>query len=65
MKKGSKAPQAAGEIHSDFERGFISAEIINYETFGRNRKLENCQRKGIDKIRRKRLRNARRRYSGF
>lgn len=29
---GSKAPQAAGRIHTDFERGFISAEIINYET---------------------------------
>lgn len=32
IKKGSKAPQAAGVIHTDFERGFISAEIINYQT---------------------------------
>lgn len=29
IKKGSKAPQAAGAIHTDFERGFISAEIIS------------------------------------
>ncbi len=28
---GTKAPQAAGEIHSDIERGFIRAEIIGYE----------------------------------
>jgi len=31
VKKGTKAPQAAGKIHSDFERGFIAAEVINYE----------------------------------
>lgn len=29
--KGTKAPQAAGKIHSDFERGFIRAEIVSYE----------------------------------
>ena len=29
--KGWKAPQAAGVIHSDFERGFICAEVIKYE----------------------------------
>ncbi len=32
IKKGTKAPQAAGKIHSDFERGFIRAEIVNYDT---------------------------------
>ena len=30
IKKGTKAPQAAGKIHSDFERGFIRAEVVNY-----------------------------------
>ena len=30
--KGTKAPQAAGKIHSDFERGFIRAEVVDYET---------------------------------
>ncbi|MGC8852048.1 MAG: redox-regulated ATPase YchF [Hydrogenobacter sp.] len=33
IKKGTKAPQAAGKIHSDFERGFIAAEVINYEEY--------------------------------
>ena len=31
IKKGTKAPQAAGKIHSDFERGFIRAEVIAFE----------------------------------
>jgi GTP-binding protein YchF len=31
IRKGSKAPQAAGKIHSDFERGFIRAEIVAYD----------------------------------
>ncbi len=31
IKIGTKAPQAAGKIHSDFERGFIKAEVINYQ----------------------------------
>ncbi len=33
VEKGSKAPQAAGEIHSDFERGFIRAETIAYHDY--------------------------------
>ena len=35
IKKGSKAPQAAGTIHSDFERGFISAQICNFKDLER------------------------------
>lgn len=31
IKKGTKAPQAAGKIHTDFERGFIKAEVVSYE----------------------------------
>lgn len=31
IKKGTKAPQAAGKVHSDFERGFIRAEIVSYD----------------------------------
>ena len=31
IKLGTKAPQAAGKIHSDFERGFIKAEVVNYK----------------------------------
>lgn len=33
IKKGTHAPQAAGEIHSDFERGFICAQVIAYDDF--------------------------------
>ena len=31
IKRGTKAPQAAGKIHTDFERGFIRAETISYD----------------------------------
>ena len=30
VKRGTKAPQAAGKVHSDFERGFIRAEVMKY-----------------------------------
>ena len=33
VRTGSKAPQAAGVIHTDFERGFIRAEVTSYEDF--------------------------------
>ena len=33
MHKGAKAPQAAGEIHTDFERGFIRAETIAFADY--------------------------------
>lgn len=33
VRKGAKAPEAAGVIHSDFERGFIRAETVSYETY--------------------------------
>ena len=31
IRKGTKAPQAAGVIHTDFERGFIRAEVVSYD----------------------------------
>ena len=33
MRRGAKAPEAAGVIHSDFEKGFIRAEVIKYNDF--------------------------------
>jgi len=33
IKEGSTAPQAAGKIHTDFERGFIKAEVVSYDDF--------------------------------
>ena len=33
VRKGAKAPEAAGEIHTDFERGFIKAEVASFDDF--------------------------------
>ena len=33
MHKGALAPQAAGVIHTDFEKGFIRAEVVSYDDF--------------------------------
>jgi GTP-binding protein YchF len=41
-----KAPQAAREIHSDIERGFIKAEVINYEDFIKNKGEAECRKIG-------------------
>jgi ribosome-binding ATPase YchF (GTP1/OBG family) len=40
IEKGTKAPQAAGKIHSDIERGFIRAEIIDYADYVALRTME-------------------------
>ena len=37
VKKGATAPQAAGVIHTDFERGFIRAEVIAFEEYVKNK----------------------------
>ena len=47
IKKGTKAPQAAGKIHSDFERGFIKAEVVNYQDLLDNGSLAAAREKGI------------------
>ena len=39
IKQGTKAPQAAGKIHTDFERGFIKAEVVNYKDLLENGSL--------------------------
>ncbi|MFA5552765.1 MAG: redox-regulated ATPase YchF [Trueperaceae bacterium] len=46
VKSGSKAPQAAGEIHSDFERGFIRAEVVSYEDLVETGSIANARAKG-------------------
>lgn len=45
--KGTKAPQAAGKIHSDFERGFIRAEIVSYEDLMRCGSYNTAREKGL------------------
>ena len=47
IKKGTKAPQAAGKIHSDFERGFIRAEVINYKDLIELGSLAAAREKGL------------------
>lgn len=47
IKIGTKAPQAAGKIHTDFERGFIKAEVINYADLLREGSLSTAKEKGI------------------
>ena len=47
IKRGTKAPQAAGKIHTDFERGFIKAEVVNYEDLLREGSLSAAREKGI------------------
>lgn len=51
ITKGTKAPQAAGTIHSDFERGFIKAEVIKFEDYinlGGNQKCKEQGRLNIE-----------------
>ena len=47
IKKGTKAPQAAGKIHSDIERGFIRAEIVSYDDLIREGSMNAAKEKGL------------------
>lgn len=47
IKKGTKAPQAAGKIHTDFERGFIKAEVVNYKDLLECASLSAAREKGL------------------
>ena len=47
IKVGTKAPQAAGKIHSDFERGFIKAEVVNYKDLLEQGSLAAAREKGL------------------
>ncbi len=47
IKKGTKAPQAAGKIHSDFERGFIKAEVVSYENLMACQSYTMAKEKGL------------------
>ncbi len=50
IKKGTKAPQAAGKIHSDFERGFIKAEVVNYDDLINLGSYNAAREKGLVRI---------------
>ncbi|MGN0458265.1 MAG: redox-regulated ATPase YchF [Eubacterium sp.] len=47
IKKGTKAPQAAGKIHTDFERGFIRAEIVSFDDLMSCGSMANAKEKGL------------------
>ncbi len=47
IRIGTKAPQAAGKIHSDFERGFIKAEVVNYRDLLEQGSLSAAREKGL------------------
>lgn len=50
ITRGTKAPQAAGKIHSDFERGFIRAEVVNYQDLLDCGSLAAAKEKGIVRL---------------
>ena len=50
IKKGTKAPKAAGKIHSDIERGFIRAETIQYEDLIKAGSMTNAKEKGLVRL---------------
>ena len=47
INKGTKAPQAAGKIHTDFERGFIRAEVVSFDDLVANGTMQACKDKGL------------------
>ena len=47
ITRGTKAPQAAGKIHTDFERGFIRAEVVPFDTLAENGSMAACREKGL------------------
>jgi GTP-binding protein YchF len=50
VTKGAKAPEAAGKIHSDIERGFIRAEVTRYEDFMANGSFAAAAKKGLQRL---------------
>ena len=45
--RGTRAPQAAGKIHTDFEKGFIRAEVVPFDTLVENGSMAACREKGL------------------
>lgn len=47
ITQGTKAPQAAGKIHTDFERGFIRAEVVSFAALAEQGSMSACKDKGL------------------
>lgn len=50
IKKGTKAPKAAGKIHTDFERGFIKAEIVSYDDLIKSGSYQKAKEAGLVRL---------------
>jgi GTP-binding protein YchF len=50
IKKGTKAPEAAGKIHTDIQRGFIKAEVVSYDDLIREGSMNSAREKGLIRI---------------
>lgn len=50
IKKGTKAPQAAGKIHSDFEKGFIRAEVVSFDDLMSCGSMAGAREKGLVRL---------------
>ncbi|MGP1608563.1 MAG: redox-regulated ATPase YchF [Clostridium sp.] len=50
IKKGTKAPVAAGKIHSDIQRGFIKAEIVSYDDLVKYGSIQKAREKGLVRL---------------
>ena len=50
IKKGTKAPEAAGKIHSDIQRGFIKAEVVTYDELIKCGSMQNAKEKGLVRL---------------
>ena len=50
IKKGTKAPEAAGKIHSDIQRGFIKAEIMSYDDLVKEGSANAVKEKGLLRV---------------
>ena len=50
IKDGTKAPEAAGKIHSDFERGFIKAEVVSYDVLNEYGSINAAKEKGLVRL---------------
>ena len=50
IKKGTKAPDAAGKIHSDIQRGFIKAEIVSYNDLIKEGSMNTIKEKGLMRV---------------
>ncbi|NOY61303.1 MAG: DUF933 domain-containing protein, partial [Calditrichaeota bacterium] len=47
IRENTRAPQAAGAVHTDIERGFIRAEVVHYDDFIPRKSLTQCKSDGV------------------